>query len=888
MKLLPMSNSYQPIRIRHPLTRLPSIFVTNARSLFYKVDELAVIASSRSPSIIAVTETWLSEEIPDHLISIYSYTVLRADRKARVGGGVCVFVSNSFTATKLEITNHPDYFESLWLFFPKTRLLFVCAYVPPNVSISRAADVMSFFTETADNFMNSGVGQYLSIAGDFNRLNLNTLCFNNCLSALVTLPTRGDNVLDNVLISDELSSSYTCSVGAPLGSSDHNTIFCCPHDASHTRLDDLVTVAKIYDLRSSHVQRFLSTLSAVNWREYYNMSYSIDEKCSIFHEVINLCIKETIPCTTTQFVRGGKPWLTPLIKHLVDQRWAAFRNRDFARFNYLKMKVKLEIRKAKQRWGLKAQRSPKDLWRVTNTMTGRGKIPLDFLKQAFTTPEEAADTINAVFVSSFGRDDQLLPSPSMQTSYADDLSQLSELPISVVYECIRSLKLGKSSGPDCTPNVLYKKAALFLAKPLCHLFNLCLSKGEFPSYWKQAVVVPVPKIPRPTEIRDLRPISLLSSPSKVFEKALSKQLMSLFRSAAGPDQHGCFSGCSTATASIMIHDHATMLLDMENVCGVQIIAYDISKAFDQLSHKVILSRLSECCFPDDFIALIAAYLRNRSQRVRISGVQSTSKHVASGVPQGSVLGPLLFASVMGKLTRKHHLTGLTKFVDDITIVVPVFKDADENQHISDEDMNVRLWAEDVGLSINTNKSKCLAVRKSPNFSPIALPSVNFVDAHKILGVMWSTDLKWNKHFDAISRTFVSRLHCLRVLKGSLQTNELIIVYSSLLRALLEYCAPLFVGMHKETSLRVERLQKRAHNVICGRGCHCKMFESICERREAQALRLFQKAQMRESPLFCLLPPKSERTFRFILPFYKTSRRCSSFVPAMVLREIGFA
>ena len=139
--------------------------------------------------------------------------------------------------------------------------------------------------------MNRGYGHYFSITGDFNRLNLDTLCHNNCLTALVKLPTRGDHILDNVLISDDLASSCSCLVGAPLGSSDHNTIFCSPVAAEHTlSVHSAPSPVKVYDLRSSHVQCFLTTLSAVNWSEYYNIFFSIDEKCAIFREVINMCI----------------------------------------------------------------------------------------------------------------------------------------------------------------------------------------------------------------------------------------------------------------------------------------------------------------------------------------------------------------------------------------------------------------------------------------------------------------------------------------------------------------------------------------------------------------------------------------------------------------------
>ena len=142
------------------------------------------------------------------------------------------------------------------------------------------------------------------------------------------------------------------------------------------------------------------------------MFFSIDEKCAIFHEVINMCIKESIPCITMQSNQSDKPWITPLIKHLVNQRWIAYRCRDFIRYKFLKRKVCSEIKKAKQRWSLRAQRSSKDLWRVTNTVTGRKKNSLDPLLRTFSTSEEAADSINATLIFAFCRDEQPLLLPS--------------------------------------------------------------------------------------------------------------------------------------------------------------------------------------------------------------------------------------------------------------------------------------------------------------------------------------------------------------------------------------------------------------------------------------------------------------------------------------------
>lgn len=857
---------------------IPSIFVANARSLLFKVDDLAVTCASLAPDVVTITETWLHDKIPEGLISIPKYHTQRADRIDRTGGGVCVYIDNMLSVDRLSIQDHPDYFESVWLFLPDSLILLICAYIPPKVSTSHSNDVISFFTDTIDDFLNRGFGRFVIFTGDFNQLNVDKLCSENDIMALNNLPTRGLNTLDNVLVSDELVPFYSCSVNAPLSSSDHSTIFCTARNDQlcQTSRQPKGRHVEIFDLRSSNVQSFLRTVAGVNWRELYDMSYDIDTKCALFYKVINLCIEQSIPKVSVEMSKNGKPWITPLVKTLIDKRWSAFRTKDFEMYNRLKFKVKVAIKKAKQRWSMNAKHSPKELWRVTKALTGRSAASNELLVNSFGTAEIAADAINSVFISIFREE------TFASVSFGCETTTMPTIQAPLVFKCLKELKVGKACGPDAIPNVLFKKAAAFIAEPLCHIYNLCLSAGEFPSCWKQAIVVPVPKSPRPA-ITDFRPISLLCSPCKVFEKALVRMTMPLFHRAAGPEQHGCFHLHSTATASIMIHDHITSLLDLANVKGVHVLSYDISKAFDQISHQVILSRLVDCSFPHNFVSLMAAYLTDRYQRVRIDNHLSGSARVPSGVPQGSVIGPLLFSAVMGLLTPVNSQTRIVKYIDDVTLVVPIFHGG--QQFISDEDKNVRHWAIDVGLTINEAKSKVLQISGSTNVEHFS--SLNMVDSHKILGIVWSDDLKWAKHFDSISRTFASRLYCLRVLKGVLDTNELFAVYCSLLRPLLEYCSPLFIGMNSSISKRLERLQKRAHRIICGSRCGCSRFQSIQSRREIQAKALFDKSKNPDHPLNCLLPSVSELSSRFILPLYKTLRRSSSFVPAMVLRENGF-
>jgi hypothetical protein len=273
-------------------------------------------------------------------------------------------------------------------------------------------------------------------------------------------------------------------------------------------------------------------------------------------------------------------------------------------FNHLKTKVKCEITKAKLEWGLRAKRSSKDLWRVVNISSGRKDNSLNSVLGNFDSVESAANAMNSFFASVFTQADANSCTTQINTMNVSDIGHLT---VTTVYHQLLKLKIGKAPGPGDIPVLLYKKAAVFLSEPLTHLFNVCLTRGQFPTSWKLAHIIPIPKSPKP-DINELRPISLLATLSKVFEKILANSVLENIKHYSGREQHGGLPGRSTVTASILVHDHVTRLLETENVDAVQVISYDITKAFDKLSHSIIIRRLTECHFPRNFITLVESYL----------------------------------------------------------------------------------------------------------------------------------------------------------------------------------------------------------------------------------------------------------------------------------------
>ena len=456
-------------------------------------------------------------------------------------------------------------------------------------------------------------------------------------------------------------------------------------------------------------------------------------------------------------------------------------------------------------------------------------------------------------------------SPYSNNTFAVTESQVRKL--------LEKLSTHKSS-PDL-PTKLYKSAASILAEPLTKIFEQSFANAEVPNIWKIAAVVPVPKINTPETVDDVRPISLLPTAEKILEHVVLRFAKPFFLREYGCEQFGFRPGSSTTCALIALHDHVTKCLDDRKVAGVQIVTYDFSKAFDRLRHDIILKRLIECDMPGELIDWLSSYLEGRQQYVKVGAVSSTLVQVTSGVPQGSLLGPFLFSVVMGSLQIQSSDCHVIKYADDVTLSMPIYKDT-SNLHINQAHDQLTTWSTEIGLQLNINKCKALVIPKSAMCSPIHLPGVQFVSKVTLLGVIFNSTCTWTDHVDRIVKTASRRLFPLRLMKPHLNANELKYVYFGIMRSVMEYAAPLFVGLSKTDANKLQSLQDRFHRLLCGKSCRQACLPSMEERRERQAVKLYNSALAQEHVLSGIICHAS-KSGRYILPHIHSSRRLNSFV-----------
>ena len=337
-----------------------------------------------------------------------------------------------------------------------------------------------------------------------------------------------------------------------------------------------------------------------------------------------------------------------------------------------------------------------------------------------------------------------------------------------ILDILQILKLGKATGLDGISHHMLKNTRNTICYPLAILFNLSLEKSEFPSLWKIASVLPLFKNGEKTLVTNYRPISLLSSVGKVFERVMFKHVFNYFISnnLLYKYQSGFIPGHSTVHQLIEIYHTIVMSLEEHNI--ISLIFCDISKAFDRVWHIGLLIKLKAYGIDGPLHAWFESYLKNRKQSVFISNSRSPEIETNAGVPQGSVLGPLLFLIYVNDIADE--LFSLTRLFADDTSLSYSSRYPNTIEDVMNIDLEtVSLWSKRWLVNFNPNKTKALIFSNHDLSSEdIQIKFQNqlleFVSSHKHLGITFDSNGKFHTHIQNIIKSVSNKLSVLRKLK----------------------------------------------------------------------------------------------------------------------------
>lgn len=357
-----------------------------------------------------------------------------------------------------------------------------------------------------------------------------------------------------------------------------------------------------------------------------------------------------------------------------------------------------------------------------------------------------------------------------------------------VLNLLLGLDTKKACGPDNIPNQFFKRYAQWCSRYLGIIFRKSLSTFKLPEDWKIAKIIPIHKSGDKSIETNFRPISLTSTACKLLEHIILKHL-TVFLEQEGilsNNQHGFRQGLSTITQlTEVIHDLA---LGINNHRQTDIILLDLSKAFDCVCHTKLIAKLRSLIGDGEIIAWVQDFLFNRSQFVIFEHFASDTVPVTSGVPQGSVLGPLLFLVYINDITTNID-SKIKLFADDCIIYREINNQQD---HLSlNKSLNtVAEWCSHWQMTINVKKSACMTItrKKEPsnfryNINGAALTNVQ---RHKYLGLTITSDLRWDAHIDNVTSSAMQKLFFIRRSLHLAPTSTKLLAYKTFIRPILEY------------------------------------------------------------------------------------------------------
>ena len=485
-----------------------------------------------------------------------------------------------------------------------------------------------------------------------------------------------------------------------------------------------------------------------------------------------------------------------------------------------------------------------------------------------------AEIFNSYFLAN-SRIDSSNYSPSNLTSSGITLTRL-EIDESDVLDILKCLDVSKATGPDGLSAKILKEAAPCIASPLSKLINMSLSKQVFPSEWKKANVTPIHKSGSTSECGNYRPISLLSCVSKVMERVVFKCLFNFCRDnlVITDKQSGFTPNDGAINQWVYLYHQFSKAIDEQK--EIRVVFGDITKAFDKVYHPALLQKLANVGIAEEALAWVENYLSNRIQRVVINGESSSWGHVEAGVPQGSVLGPLLFLIYINDIVDIVH-TNIRLFADDTVFYVTVEDPQIASNELNEDMQAVSEWSREWLLTFNPKKTKEMIISKKrrnaihPNLTYEGTIIEN-VKEHKHLGLLLKSDLSWTPHINSTCTKAMKMVCVLRSLQHRLNRRSLKTLYFSFIRPVLEYGNIVFSNCTQANDSDLEKVQLAAARAVIGARrftSHSKIYdetgwETLAARRNKQKLVLMFKIVNKFAPdyLHDLLPATVQNRTRY--------------------------
>ena len=789
--------------------------------------------------ILCGCETWLKPEILDAelLPPNSNYNIHRKDRHDGYGGSI-ILIKDNIQHERIDIDTPCDIVFVKIECANKESLVVGSVYRPTNNIESYAHDLFDAISKVSKKFRKSAIW----ITGDFNLPDIDWLSntiqgyqyrksINETflqmepdlgLTQMIDFHTRGTNILDLFFTNrPDLVNQYSPMPGI----SDHHAVFvdtnmCAPRIKQPKRTLYMWGKANIDNIKKKCSSLSDTIIDAVS------ATANIDEVWSLFKNGCQLIISEEVPSRQSA-QRLSQPWANRDVRRITRQKRRWFRRArrtnsqsDWNRYKDIKHRAQLTCRKAHDNHVSSMlsedHDNPKVFWQYIKSRKkdNFGVSPLRKDGLTYNSSKQKADILNDQFTSVFTKEDLSNP-PKLPKRHIPSLSQI-KVTVRGVFKLLQGLKPHKAAGPDKVPTRLLKLGAQELAPGLTMFYQLSLDQGKLPTDWKTANVSPVFKKGNRSSPANYRPISLTSVSCKILEHVIHSNIMSHFEAhdILTDSQHGFRKHRSCDTQLITTVNNLAKGLDKSE--QIDAILLDFSKAFDKVAHSRLLLKLENYGVRGNLLKWVQDFLSGRTQQVVLEGSCSDTTPVTSGVPQGSVLGPLLFLAFINDLpSRVKSRTGM--FADDCLLFRTIKGQADAHALQKDLD-SLQDWEKEWQMEFNADK--CEVIRITSKKNPIIYSyrihqtALRSTDQAKYLGVTITPELSWKCHIDNITKKANSTMAFLRRNIRSSPRDTKAKAYKTYVRPIVEYASSVWSPAIDSHIKQLEMVQRRAAGFVC--------------------------------------------------------------------------
>ena len=830
-----------------------------------KLQELQNFVNINQISILALSETKLDDSVHPNLYAIDDFHPPLTRHRNRHGGGTAIYIHNSLTFSRipsLELSGE----EWIWAKIKVKNVTFlICSiYLPPHLSALRQQEFTDRLTDSitlaqthSPNILLTGdlnVGnlflppftyQHSGITSFDHRLNDTTETLG--LTQLITQPTRIENGTHN--LRDLLFTSNTNLISnsgllSSFSSLDHFPIFTTLFIQND--IDDDLSFSECWDYRNMDADRLTQQLIQTDWNAI--LSKDVDEATTEFTSCILDAARQCIPTKLTRR-RNDKPWVTTELLRQIRKRerlfntarkrktdkqaWKRWRTQRNLVTNLNKQLYEEHI-KNKVSLLVQHKHDPYKYHKILKDITGRRQnenIPplIQHNGTTLTDDIDKATLFNNHFAAHTQLDINSTNTAHLQTYLTKDTLPIPtihgiEIKPNEVLTILNSLDSNKSCGLDQLPAKILKLTALLIYEPLTQLFNKSLATGKYPTPWKHAKVRPIFKRKgTPSDVNNYRPISLLPCLSKIFGKIIFSRIYQHITefSLLSDRQSGYRPGHSTQLQLMYLTDRLYNSLDKGQ--DFTTIYLDISKYFEKIWHAGLLAKCEkEFGLTGNLLKWLKSYVTDRRQTVYINNATSQTLALGAGVPQGSVLGPLLAILYLNGLCDK-TTNNMLLYADDCSLYStysPTEKFSDAQLTLQ-RDLDIiyyygQAWAITFNATKTTQQTFSLRQQtKVPVLSFGAQP-IPTVKDHKHLGLTLSTDSRFHTHVNEILLKFNRSLGPLYPLAKHIPKTMLVSIYTTYVQPFLDYCDIIYdEHMTVSDCMRLERAQNRAARLITG-------------------------------------------------------------------------